>query len=62
MNTKTVYRCPVRHGKNYWVASPQYATIEDMMAVMTPWIATNKDCTIHFFQEQATITETNGQA
>lgn len=62
MKTKTVYRCSVRQGKNYWVSSPQYATIEDMMAVMTPWIAANKDCTVHFFQEQVIITETNGQA
>lgn len=62
MKTKTVYRCSVRQGKNYWVASPQYATIEEMMAVMTSWIAANKDCTVHFFQEQVAITETNGQA
>ena len=51
METKTVYRCSVKQGKNYWVASPQYATIEDMMAVMSPWIAAQKDCTVHFFQE-----------
>ena len=29
MKTKTVYRCSVRQGKNYWVASPQYASMED---------------------------------
>lgn len=62
MKTKTVYRCSVRQGKNYWVASPQYATIEDMMAAITPWIAANKYCTVSFFQEKVIIPETNGQA
>lgn len=62
MKTKTVYRCSIKQRNNYWVASPQYASMEDMMAVMTPWIAANKDCTVHFFQERVTIPETNGQA
>ena len=62
METKTIYRCSIKQGKNYWVASPQYATIEDMMEVMSPWIAAHKDCTVHFFQEQVTIPEANGQA
>ena len=62
METKTVYRCSIKQGKNYWVASPQYATIEDMMAVMSPWLAAHKDCTDHIFQEQDIIPEANGQA
>ena len=62
MGTKTVYRCSIKQGKNYWVASPQYATIEDMMAVMSPWIAAHKDCTVHFFQEQVIIPDANCQA
>ena len=62
METNTIYRCSIKQGKNYWVASPQYATIEDMMAVMSPSIAANTDCTVHFFQEQVIIPETNGQA
>ena len=62
MGTKTVYRCSIKQGKNYWVASPQYATIEDMMAVMSPRIAAHKDCTVHFFQEQVVIPDANGQA
>ena len=62
METKTVYRGSIKQGKNYWVAIPQYATIEDMMAVMSPWIAAHKDCTVHFFQEQVITPEANGQA
>lgn len=57
MKQKTVFRCSVKQGKT-WVASPDYASFDEMMQVLAPWL--KEHCNyqqVSFFTEQRWVQE-----
>lgn len=52
MEAKTVYRLAAETAKNYWQHSEQFDTFEDMMAKYGPWLATQRNINVRFYQEK----------
>ena len=52
METKTVYRLAAETAKNYWQHSEQFDSFEALMAKYGPWIASQRNINVRFYQEK----------
>ena len=52
MEAKTVYRLAAETAKNYWQHSEQFDSFEALIAKYGPWIASQRNINVRFYQEK----------
>ena len=52
MEAKTVYRLAAETAKDYWQHSEQFDSFEALMAKYGPWIASQCNINVRFYQEK----------
>ncbi len=52
MNTRTVWRIAAETSKNYWQHSEQFDSFDELMKKFGPWLASCKNISVRFYQEQ----------